>query len=225
VSYIDKSNEFLRNNYSVVILPIILTGCSILFLFFWLFLTLSFYSLATPVEQLNQLPFQHYKIPGLVVALLILSIFYLVWSLFFLMHTAKCIVSGTLISWRFNRKDPYLNASKVYLTSHIGSACLSSFLTALFGLFKFEVDEADVSGPLSSALKNRKTRIDAPAFLVNASGACAAVASTSSSPASTELHSPTSTSAVWPSVNRPSKYSSSSERRRCPGVWWRYCMV
>lgn len=50
VDYIDKSNEFLRNNYSIIILPIILTGCSILFLFFWQFLTLSFYSVARPVK-------------------------------------------------------------------------------------------------------------------------------------------------------------------------------
>lgn len=86
---------------------------------------------------MNQLPYQHFTLSGLITFLLILSIFYLIWSMFFLMHTGKCIISGTFISWKFNRKNPYLNASKVYFTSHLGSVCLSSFLTSLFGLFKF----------------------------------------------------------------------------------------
>jgi hypothetical protein len=147
VDYIDKSNEFFRENYSIILLPLVLTGAAIGFLYFWLFLTLSFYSLAEPVAQLNQFPYQHYNLPPLVVTILVISIFYLVWALFFLMHTGRCILSGTLISWRFDRNNPYLNASKAYFASHIGSACLSSFLTSVFGLFKFEVDDADVLQP------------------------------------------------------------------------------
>ncbi len=89
------------------------------------------------MAELNQLPFQHFKLPPLVIAALVVSIMYLVWAYFLLMHAGKFIISGSLISWRFNRKKPYLNASKAFFSSHIGSACLSSLLTALFGLFKF----------------------------------------------------------------------------------------
>ena len=46
VSYIDKTNAFFKNNYTIILLPLILTVCLIAFLLFWLFLTLSFYSLA-----------------------------------------------------------------------------------------------------------------------------------------------------------------------------------
>lgn len=106
--------------------------------------------------------------------------------MFFLIHTGKCIVSGALISWRFNRKDPYLNASKIYLTSHIGSACLSSFLSALFGLFKFEVDETDVPIFLFSVRKKKKMRRNALISLADAMDACAVAASISYSHASTE---------------------------------------
>ena len=137
VEYIDKSNEFFKNNYSILLLPVILSGCTLAFLGFWLFLTLSFYSLAEPVHELNQLPFQHYKMSAYIIVALIISIFYLMWALFLLMHTGKCILSGTLIMWRFNRSDPYLKSSKTFFSSHIGSACLSSFLTVVFGLFKF----------------------------------------------------------------------------------------
>ena len=93
--------------------------------------------------------------------MLILGLFYLIWSSFFLIHTGRCIISGTVISWRFNRKNPYLNASKAYINSHIGSVCLSSLLTSLFGLFKFEVDDADVAIKIFSVEKSIKIKIDA----------------------------------------------------------------
>ena len=123
----------------------ILSGVLAIFILFWLFLTLSFYSLAEITDQIHQLPYQYVKIPPAIIAMLILGLFYLIWSAFFLIHTGRCIISGTVISWRFNRKNPYLNASKAYINSHIGSACLSSLLTSMFGLFKFEVDDADVA--------------------------------------------------------------------------------
>ena len=92
--------------------------------------------------------------------MLIVGLFYLIWSSFFLIHTGRCILSGSVISWRFNRKNPYLNASKAYVNSHIGSACLSSLLTSLFGLFKFEVDDADVLIKSFSVDKLTKIKIN-----------------------------------------------------------------
>lgn len=94
------------------------------------------------------------------IAMLIMGLFYLIWASFFLIHTGRCIVSGSVISWRFNRKNPYLNASTAYINSHIGSACLSSLLTSLFGLFKFEVDDADVFNEIFSVDKLMKIKID-----------------------------------------------------------------
>ncbi len=92
--------------------------------------------------------------------MLIVGLFYLNWFSFFLIHTGRCILSGGVISWLFNRKNPYLNASKTYVNSHKGSACLSSLLTSLFGLFKFEVDDANVSIKSFSVDKLTRIRIN-----------------------------------------------------------------
>lgn len=140
LDYIDKSNMFLMDNYSVLILPFILVGSLIIFIMFWVFLTYSFFSMSSVVSEQNQLPFQHFKLPLPIIGLLIISMFYLVWSFFLLMHAGNFVLSGTLVNWVFKKNNPYIKASKIFASSYIGSACLSSFLTSLLGLFKFEVD-------------------------------------------------------------------------------------
>lgn len=50
VRFIDQSNELLKDNCSLLFLPFILTGFLVLFIAFWIFLTLSFYSMSTPVK-------------------------------------------------------------------------------------------------------------------------------------------------------------------------------
>jgi hypothetical protein len=125
-------------------LPFILVGVLVLFLFFWLFLTTSFYSMSTPVKETRVLPFQHFNVPTPIAVLLVINVFYLVWSLFFLIHTGNCIISGTAINWQLSRKHPFVNSCKSYVFSHIGSVCAGSLLTSLLGLFKFELDEAEV---------------------------------------------------------------------------------
>jgi hypothetical protein len=72
------------------------------------------------------------------------SLFYLLWGVFFLIHTGSFIISGTVVNWQYGRPSPYLASSKSYVSSHMGSVCLGSFLTTLLGLFKIELDEADV---------------------------------------------------------------------------------
>ena len=90
----------------------------------------------------NHLPFQHFQLSIGMICLLVLSFTHFIWCLFLLMHATSFIVSGTLIGWKFNRQSPHLNAYRTFMVSHLGSACVSSLLTTLFGLFKFEVDEA-----------------------------------------------------------------------------------
>jgi hypothetical protein len=68
------------------------------------------------------------------------NLFYLIWGIFFLMHTGNFIVSGTVVNWQYEREKPYLNSLKSYFSSHVGSVCIGSFLTVLLGLFKFELD-------------------------------------------------------------------------------------
>lgn len=97
-----------------------------------------------PDHSAHQLPFQHYKLTFPLVCLLAANVFYLIWGSLFLMHSGSHIVSGALVNWQFNRERPHLTATSNYLTSHTGSVALGSFLTSLLGLFKIELDEADV---------------------------------------------------------------------------------
>lgn len=85
----------------------------------------------------KQMPFEHYKLPPVLAAVLVVNIFYLIWGVFFLMHTGNFIISGTVVNWQYEREHPYLAASKSYFISHMGSVCTGSFLTSLLGLFKF----------------------------------------------------------------------------------------
>ncbi len=68
---------------------------------------------------------------------LVFNLFYLVWGIFFLMHTGNFIVSGSVVNWQFRRENPYLTSSKNYLLAHIGSVSMGSFLTSLLGAIKF----------------------------------------------------------------------------------------
>lgn len=84
-------------------LPFILAGLALLFLYFWIFLSLSFYSVSEPAISQRQLPFEHYKLTPLVLAMLFINLFYLVWGMLFLMHSGSLIVSGTVVNWQLKR--------------------------------------------------------------------------------------------------------------------------
>ncbi len=46
VELIDKANAFFKNHYTIIVLPLLLTLCLVIFILFWFFLALSFFSLA-----------------------------------------------------------------------------------------------------------------------------------------------------------------------------------
>jgi hypothetical protein len=98
---------------------------------------LGYYSLGTPSFNKQQYPYQHFTIPNSVVALGILHLFYLFWTVFFFINTSNFLVSGTAASWYFKREHPYSETSERYRGKHIGSVCKGSFILAVIGLIKF----------------------------------------------------------------------------------------
>lgn len=64
-------------------------------------------------------------------------------------------MAGALVNWQFSRERPHLLAAKNLITTHTGSVALGSFLTAFLGVFKFELDEADVCILRCSVLRDR----------------------------------------------------------------------
>jgi hypothetical protein len=144
VNYINQANQFFRLNWQILFMPLILAAVLALFLEFWVFLNFAFYSLNRPSNQPNQLPFQHYNLTLPALLALFFNIFYLLWGVIFLVHSGAFVVAGTTVNWAFRREKSYSAAVKAYFASHMGSVCLGSFLTALLGSIKFELDEADV---------------------------------------------------------------------------------
>lgn len=136
VLFLDNANVFLGETWGLVLVPLALTILLVLFMLFWIFLTLSFYSMGEPVHVDHQLPFQHYKLTFPVILALVANTFYLVWGSLFLMHSGSHIVSGALVNWQFNRDKPHLTSTFNLLTCHLGSVALGSFLTSLLGIFK-----------------------------------------------------------------------------------------
>lgn len=137
VSYIGQANDFLSNNYRLLIILPVLLGGLLLLVVFWLFMAQSFFSMADTSPSPHSLPFQHYRLPAPIIALLAASLAYLLWGLCFLMHISNYLVAATLTNWQLQRPSPYSSASKGFLFAHAGSVCAGSGLTALLGWFKF----------------------------------------------------------------------------------------
>ena len=141
VDYINQANEFFKTNCQIIFLPFFLTALLTAFLYFWIFLVFAFSTKTVPVTAQNQLPFQHFRLTTWAVIGLMVSLFYLLWGTFVLMHSSTFVVSGTMVSFAFQREDCYKYAYRTYLASHIGSVCFGSFFTCLLGAFKVEHGE------------------------------------------------------------------------------------
>jgi hypothetical protein len=115
--------------------------------------------LGTPKSSIHQYPFQHFDIPTSVLVLGGVHIFYLLWSILFLVDTGNFLIGGAACSWYYDKPESYTDASARYRTKHIGSVCVGSFFTALLGFIKFiyelltpEVENGD-TGCLASYKK------------------------------------------------------------------------
>ena len=143
VDYINHANDFLKKNCSLLFLPLIQTTIMTLFLYFWVFLVFAFCSQNKVIKQFNTLPFQHFYITLPAIFGLVIGLFFLFWSFFFLMHSGAYIISATLINFGYARDKCYHNAYRTYMASHMGSVCFGSFFTTLLGAFKFDIGGHD----------------------------------------------------------------------------------
>jgi len=80
---------------------------TLIFLDLWVLEALGYYSLGTPIFAPHQYPYQHFDIPGTIYALFVVHVFYLLWIIFFLVHTSDFLICGTAASWYFQRPTPY----------------------------------------------------------------------------------------------------------------------
>jgi hypothetical protein len=78
------SANFVSSNCGVIILPLLLFVVMILFIALWILEALGYYSLGTPSTAVHQYPFQHFDVPNWILALAVFHVFYLIWTLFFL---------------------------------------------------------------------------------------------------------------------------------------------
>lgn len=92
------------------------------------------------ITSARRLPFEHYSMPFYLVALTGVALWFLVWAVFMLVHSADLIVSGAILNWQLQRNRPVSKAAKAFLLSHTGSTCLGSYLTVTFGLLKFNIN-------------------------------------------------------------------------------------
>jgi hypothetical protein len=109
----------------------------IIFIALWILEALGYYSLGTPKTGTHQYPFQHFDVPNWILAVAAFHVFYLIWTLFFLIESGSFIVGGAAVSWYYKRDNPYGESSERYRKRHIGSVTLGSFFMALLGIIKF----------------------------------------------------------------------------------------
>ena len=103
VDYINHANDFLKKNYSLLFLPLVQTVLMVFFLYFWIFLVFAFSSQTVPARNFDVLPFQHFHLTLPAIFGLVIGIFFLIWSFFFLMHMGAYIVSATLVNFGYGR--------------------------------------------------------------------------------------------------------------------------
>lgn len=136
-SIVKVSANFVSSNCGIVFLPLLLFFVMVIFIALWILEALGYYSLGTPKTGTHQYPFQRFDVPQWVFAIGAFHVFYLLWTLFFLIETGSFIVGGAAVSWYYKRDAPYGEASERYRKKHIGSVCLGSFFMALLGFIKF----------------------------------------------------------------------------------------
>jgi len=102
-SIIKVSSRFVTENCLIVVLPIILFVIMIFFLALWILEFLGYYSLGTPSTENHQLPFARFDIPTYVYIIGGFHIFYLFWTLLFLIDTGSFIVGGAACSWYYHQ--------------------------------------------------------------------------------------------------------------------------
>lgn len=74
------------------------------FLTVWILEALGYYSLGTPKTAVHQYPFQHFDLPTSVLVLGGFHIFYLLWSILFLVDTGNFLIGGAACSWYYGVK-------------------------------------------------------------------------------------------------------------------------
>ena len=83
-SIVKVASKFVAEKCLIVLLPLLLFFVMICFIVLWVLEALGYYSLGEPVHKKHQLPFQHFAVPKIIYALGGFHIFYLLWSLLFL---------------------------------------------------------------------------------------------------------------------------------------------
>ncbi len=73
----------------------------------------------------------------MIIALIVVHIFYLFWGIFFLIETSSFLIIGTAASWYYKRESPYSETSERYRWKHMGSVAIGAFFKALIGFIKF----------------------------------------------------------------------------------------
>lgn len=136
-SIVKVSANFVSSNCGIIFLPLVLFVIMVLFIALWVLEALGYYSLGNPKTVEHQYPFQHFDVPNWIIAVGVFHIFYLIWTLFFLIETGSFIIGGAAVSWYYKRDAPYGEASARYRKKHIGSVVLGAFFMALLGLLKF----------------------------------------------------------------------------------------
>lgn len=104
---IEVSAVFVAKNCYIVLIPLILFIVTLLFLALWILEALGYYSLGTPTHDKHSYPYKHFELSKTLYGLLALHIFYVLWVVFFLIHTSNFLINGTACSWYFEREHPY----------------------------------------------------------------------------------------------------------------------
>lgn len=104
---IEVSAVFVAKNCYIVLIPLIMFIVTLLFLALWVLEALGYYSLGTPTKNKQSYPYQHFDMSKSIYALLALHIFYVLWVVFFLIHTSNFLINGTACSWYFKSEHPY----------------------------------------------------------------------------------------------------------------------
>lgn len=136
-SIVKVSANFVSSNCGIVFLPLLLFVVMVLFIALWILEALGYYSLGNPSTVEHQYPFQHFDVPNWILGVGVFHVFYLLWTLFFLIETGSFIIGGAAVSWYYKRDAPYGEASARYRKKHIGSVVLGAFFMALLGIIKF----------------------------------------------------------------------------------------
>jgi hypothetical protein len=134
---VEVSAVYVAKNCFILVVPLVMFVTTLALLALWVVEALGYYSLGTPVACSPQcLPFQHFNLPNTVYALMVLHIFFLLWFIFFMIHTNEFLITGSASSWYYSQESPLYSTMHRYFGKHMGSVCVGSFLVALVGFIK-----------------------------------------------------------------------------------------